>query len=133
MADLFEIVDLANKLQADLDTASAEEARRTAQSWLASATLLTEWPTPIPENLRTWALELAGLVYDNPAWLTTEHVGGTITTWALERRAEILAEARTVYGVGVLAGHPTGSFPDPECWPDPFLTTYGYRTTWTIA
>ena len=72
---LFELDALANKLQRDLDTAAAMEARRIAQAWLGSATLLTEWPIPLPENLRAWALELASPVYDNPAWLRSEKVG----------------------------------------------------------
>jgi len=120
MADLFDLVSLANKLQRDLDTASAEEARRIAQAWLGSATALTVWPTPVPEDLRAWALELAALVYDNPAWLVSEQVADTATTWFLARRNEILSEARQAYGTGGAAsGRAVGCFPDPACLPDP--------------
>lgn len=138
MADLFDLVSLANKLQRDLDTASATEARRIATSWLASATLLTEWPTPIPEDLRTWGLELASLVYDNPGWVEVEQIGDVTTTYNVghlvgqnSRRAEILAEARTKYGIGEMAGRPTGCFPEPECWPDP--ATAGVIPRWYLA
>lgn len=129
MADLFDLPALANKLQVGLDTGSATEARRIAQAWLGSATRLTEWPTPVPEDLRAWAIELAALIYDNPSWLESETVEGSSTRWALSRRAEILAEARARYGTPGVAG-PLGSFPDPVAWPDP---APGYRDPFPVS
>jgi hypothetical protein len=119
VTDLFDLPALANKLQAEVDTGSAIEARRIAQAWLGTATQLTVWPSPIPEDLRTWALELAALVYDNPSWLEQEQVGDVVSRWALNRRAEILTEARRTYATGAATGSGLGSFPDPDPWPDP--------------
>lgn len=115
MADLFELTDLAASLQMDLDTASAMEARRKAQGWLAGATRLTEWPSPPPEDLRAWALELAALAYDNPSGLESEVDGRVTSVWGRRRRGEILLEAKRAYG----QSGPMGSFPPPEPWPDP--------------
>jgi hypothetical protein len=127
VADLFELPDLANTLQADLDTASAAEARRKAQAWLSSATRLSEWPTPAPEDLRAWALELAVIAYDNPSGLSLETVNGTTQQWAVSRRAEILLEARQRYAAAV--GGPMGVFPLPPSpsWPDPVTPGLGGR------
>lgn len=119
MADLFDLPALANKLQTEVEVGSATEARRIAQAWLASATRLSEWPTPVPEDLRAWAIELASLIYDNPSWLETEQTDGTVARWALSRRAEILTEARSRYGTSDIAGHPLGAFPEVQPWPDP--------------
>jgi hypothetical protein len=119
MADLFDLPALGHKLQAQIDTGSAIEARRIAQAWLASATRLTEWPTPIPEDLRAWALELAALVYDNPSWLEMEQVEGNISRWALSRRNEILREARERYGAAAGIFGPLYAFPEVSAWPDP--------------
>lgn len=124
--DLFELDDLAATLQAELDEAAAEEARRKAQAWLGSATRLTVWPTPIPEDLRAWALELAALAYDNPSPLLSERVGEVQTAPYWARRAEILAEARTVYGLAAVNGSPVGVFPAAEPWPDPVVYRYGW-------
>jgi hypothetical protein len=116
MADLFELTDLAAKLQTDLDTASAFEARRSAQAWLARATQLNVWPSPIPEDLRAWALELAGLIYDNPSNKSSETVDNTSSVWALARRKEILTEAALTYSGYAGTQY---SFPATLTWPDP--------------
>jgi hypothetical protein len=123
VAELFELSDLAATLQADLDTASATEARRKASAWLASATYLTAWPTPVPENLRAWAIELAAMAYDNPSNLNSEsYADGTSTNWAIARRAEILAEARTHYPKAGGGNKPQGAFPQSSFYPDPVET-----------
>jgi hypothetical protein len=115
VADLFELSELAASLQMDLDTASAIEARRKAQGWLAAATRITEWPSPPPEDLRAWAMELAALAYDNPSGLESEVDGRVTSVWGRRRRGEILLEAKRTYG----HTGPMGSFPQPEPWPDP--------------
>jgi hypothetical protein len=128
MANLFDdLTDLATSLQVDLDAASADEARRKAQAWLASATSLTAWPTPIPEDLRAWAIELAALAYDNPSMLESETLdGGATVRWALNRRTEILDNARARYGSGAIAGRPEGNFPAALDDPDPLIATQPY-------
>lgn len=118
MADLFELTALAATLQTDLDTASAMEARRKAQGWLAGATQIKEWPSPPPEDLRAWALELAALAYDNPSGLESETDSRVTSVWGRRKRAEILAEAKEAYS-SFASTKPLGSFPDPAPWPDP--------------
>lgn len=128
MDDLFALTDLAATLQVDLDTSSAAEARRKAQADLVSATRLTVWPTPIPEDLRSWGLQLAALYYDNPSMLEMEQNGATMTRWQLSRRDDILKLARSRYS-GLLAGDiPIGAFPLPDPWPDPYTRVKTFRS-----
>ncbi|BEL07833.1 hypothetical protein Q0Z83_060240 [Actinoplanes sichuanensis] len=117
MADLFELTDLASYLQrADLDVETAVRARRIASGKLRSATRLAAWPDPVPDDLWTWAVELAGLAYNNPELLATETTGAVSSTWERGRQAEILAAARETYGGpgGIPAGGPLFSFPEPD-------------------
>jgi hypothetical protein len=124
VSDLFDLQDLASALHIEeIDLAAAEEARRQAQAWLASATLLPQWPTPVPEDLRAWALELAAQAYDNPLGLASETVGPTQSVWSPTRRAEILTAARVRFSA---AAGPIGVFPTPEPWPDPIVLPAWY-------
>lgn len=111
MADLFDLPDLAGYMQRDLDTATATLARRVASGWLRSATGLSEWTAPVPDDLWTWALELAEMAYGNPAGLASEVVGGTTSTFDRARRAAILESARLKYSTGAT---PVYSFPEPD-------------------
>lgn len=111
MADLFDLVDLASYMQRDLDTASATIARRVASGWLRSATGLSDWPSPVPDDLWTWALELAEMAYGNPSGLASEAVDDYSSTFDRARRAAILATARAKYSA---SGVPQYSFPDAD-------------------
>lgn len=111
MADLIELTDLASYLQQDLDEETAVRARRVASGWLRSATALTAWPDPVPDDLWTWALELAAMAYSNPEMLSSETAGGTVSTTDRSRRQAILDAARQAYGVG---RGPLYSFPEPD-------------------
>lgn len=111
MTDLFAITDLASFLQQDVDTSSATVARQVASGWLMSATRLTTWPTPVPDALFAWAIELAAIAYRNPEGLTSESIDDHASTWDRLRRGEILALARATYG-GTSA--PAYSFPDAD-------------------
>lgn len=124
MADLFTLPELASYLQQDLDTSTAEVARRRASGWLRSATKLTEWPAVITDDLWGWALDLAVMAYQNPEWAQSVTVGGVTTNWGdlSTRRDEILAAAGALYNT---AGVPGGYFPAPLGWPDP-ACSYSY-------
>lgn len=111
MADLFALDDLASWLQRDLDTATATRARRAASGWLRSATGFDEWPSTIPDDLWTWAVELAALAYTNPELLATETTGANSATWERGRRDDILRAAKAAYSG---SGKPLYSFPDPD-------------------
>lgn len=112
MADLFELDDLRKALQlstSNFDTDAATIARRLASGWLMGPTGLTSWPTPVPDNLWAWSIELGAIAYRNPASATSEGADDYSVSYDdRKRRAEILAEARTTYG----AGSPQYSFPE---------------------
>jgi hypothetical protein len=126
MADLFDPQDLASYLQQDLDTSTLERCRRVASGWLQAATGLLAWPSPVPDDLWTWAVELAAIAYDNPTGLQTDQVGGKMSTWTVTRRQEILSAAAKRYGPAPRlggVGTPIGEFPDPLWYPDPAALT----------
>lgn len=100
--------------QGPLDAAATSVARRVAAGWLQAATKLATWPDPLPDDLWSWALELAGLAYVNPEGLATDTTGGTTSTWERGRRSAILAEARQAYGAAATGRAPLFSFPDPD-------------------
>lgn len=105
---------LATHLQQNVDTATATQALDGASGLLRSAAGITVDPSPVPLDLRTWTLELAGLIYENPTGREREEVGDIATSWLSVRRRQILAEAARVYGV---APGPVFSFPDAPYWP----------------
>lgn len=121
--DLFTLDDLAAFLQQDLDSATAERCRRVAAGWLRSATNLSTWPDPVPDDLWAWAVELAALAYGNPGGWASETIGGISISWAKGRREEILAAAAARYpkasGVRLAVGSayltiPTAPDPAPR-------------------
>lgn len=113
MADLFDLGDLPLWLQVpQVNEEAAALYRRAVNGWLRTATGLSDWPDPVPDDLWGWAIELAAMVVDNPTMVNTETVGATTTQFGNRaRRAEILAEARHVYNA---AGKPQYSFPEPD-------------------
>jgi hypothetical protein len=119
VADLFELTELASYMQRDLDTSTATNARRIASGWLGSATGISEWSAPIPDDLWTWALELAEMAYGNPSGAASESIDDYATTFDRARRASILGAARRKYSV---AGTPVYSFPEPD-WSWTTVTT----------
>lgn len=115
---LVNTVDLSRFLQRGLDVDSAVVAVRVAEGWLRSATRLTAWPDPVPEDLWSWALELAAMAYDNPTGVGSRTTGGEADAGLLDRRADILRSAALRYGSGVDGGvGPVFSFPAPVPWP----------------
>lgn len=115
MADLFDLVDLPSWLQVpEVDTETASRVRRYVNGWLQDATGLTVWPSPVPDRLWAWAIELAGIVLENPTAKWSETIDdyvGVNDRGANGRRGEILKAARTAYNTG--AG-PQYSFPAPD-------------------
>lgn len=112
MPDLFALTDLPSWLQVpEVDTETATRVRRYASGWLSSATRLTAWPDPVPDDLWAWGLELAAIAYRNPDGVASEQVDDAAATWDRRRRAEILSAATARYGA---AGTPLYSFPEPD-------------------
>lgn len=112
MADLFDLGDLPSWLQVpEVDTQTATRVRRYVNGWLQDATGFTEWPDPIPDRLWAWAIELAGIVYDNPTAKWSEAIDDYTSQADRNRRREILDAARAAYNT---AGRPIYSFPEPD-------------------
>lgn len=108
------IDQLGLHLQAELDELSAEQALDGASALLRSAAGLTVDPDPVPLDLRTWALELAAMIYENPSGLASEGEGDFTPTWDRGRRKEILDAAAKTYGA---APGPSFDFPAASSWP----------------
>jgi hypothetical protein len=99
MSDLFDLADLPSWLQVpEVDEQTAIRVRRYASGWLMAATGLTSWPDPVPDNLWAWGIELAGIAFRNPTALTSDSIDDYSRSFDSARRAEILAEAKAVFG-----------------------------------
>jgi hypothetical protein len=109
--DLFTLDEFASYVQQDVDTSTATVARRVAYGWLKWATGLTDWATPVDDQLFSWGLELAAIAFRNPDGTASEGVDDHQVTWDRLRRKAILDAARLAYGTG---GQPQYSFPDPD-------------------
>lgn len=111
MADLFAIDEFASYIQQDVDTSSATVARRVASGWLKSVTGLTDFGTPVDDQLFAWGLELAAIAFRNPDGAAAESVDDHNVQWDRARRRDILEAARAAYGT---SSQPQYSFPDPD-------------------
>jgi hypothetical protein len=119
VTDLFDLGDLPSWMQIpEVDAETATRYRRAVNGWLQDATGFTEWPTPVPDQLWAWAIELAAIVFDNPAANWSATIDDTVTVYERGpqgRRQQILNAARAAYNT---AGKPQGSFPEPDWyWP----------------
>lgn len=115
MADLFDLVDLPSWLQVpEVDAETATRVRRLASAWLQDATGLSDWPSPVPDRLWAWALELAAIIFENPTAKWSQTIDDSVDVYERGqqgRRREILDAARIAYNT---AGKPMGSFPAPD-------------------
>lgn len=124
---LFTATDLGNMLQCSVTDEAAAAAERLAWGWLKPVLGITteDRPDPVTAELFAWAIELGAIAYENPAGLSAYQLGDERSQFSAERRNEILATAAAggkVTSSGVPS--PRGSFPAPECWPDP-IRRYG--------
>jgi hypothetical protein len=115
VTDLFDLGDLPSWMRVSgVDTETATRYRRAVNGWLQDATGLDTWPSPVPDKLWAWALELAAIVWDNPMANWSSAIDDASTVYergAQGRRREILDAARRTYNT---ASKPQGSFPDPD-------------------
>lgn len=116
--------ELGNYLHQSVNAAPAALAIRMADAWLSSVCLnMPPWPTPVPEDLWGWALELAAMAYGNPTNMTSRTTDEDTRTWDMARRREILDAAAQKYGDGSgpasVGSGPQGNFPIALAWPDP--------------
>jgi hypothetical protein len=120
VAVLFQPIELASLLQRTVQPGGVEAAEEVAAGWLRAATGLTALPDPVPDDLHTWGLELAALVYNS-----FTPTGGVVSPVDPAARDRILAAAGRAYGPGGAGtGGPRGCFPATEAWPDPIRVPY---------
>lgn len=108
--------DVRNLLpQRTLTDAQIDTAERLVAGWLRTASGRTDVDALADDDpLFSPALELVGLVLDNPTSLASKTVGPTSRMWPLApRRDAILREVK------LRARQPSGSFPCAQPWPDP--------------
>lgn len=118
---LFSPDELAAWLQYEVEPTSAAQVERVVAGWLSEATGLDAFPDPLPPVLYAWAVELAGIAYENPTSMTDDQAGETRSAWA-DRKRQILLSA-TAWGQRTsgtsAAPLPRGRFPAAQPWPDP--------------
>ena len=114
---LVERSDLAAFLQRPVVERTADLAVQLVEGWLRPLVRSIPWPPDRTAHPDLWsaAVELAGMVVDNPTSMRSSVVGGQTDEWTVARRSEILTEVASRYG----AVAPLGSFPPPEPWPAP--------------
>lgn len=117
MGYLFAAADLSALLQQDVDPTTAAKLEQVVWGWLRGPLGLTERPTPVPEEIFSWAIELGAIAHENPAGLASYSLGEERWAYSSERRLEILALA----GAGASetgTGVPRGNFPPYVPYPD---------------
>ena len=138
---LFSATELATWLHYTEDLSDdhriVEQIHRVVSGWLLEALEWDSWPytsrSEVPDVIHAFAVELAGIAWENPTSQTTDSSGeGVSTSWA-PARERILARAR---GWAARAASPSGStvpspqasFPAPPPWPDPTVRDRSWRT-----
>lgn len=115
-------------LSREIKPAVAALREKVVWGWLKGPLKLTARPVPVPEQIFAWALELGGILHQNPAAFSGRQLGDDNTSFSLARRAEILQEAAG-YPDGDSDGIPSprGRFPAARPYPDPACPPLGGR------
>jgi hypothetical protein len=126
MADIATVEELASFLQTDLDTATANLLLLDLAQGLITAEIGVQ--NPWPSIAKSVALSAAGRAYVNPDGLKQDTIGGTTAiyntplymsgVYLSEQERQSLHLWANGPG-GSTLNQPQGSFPDPQCWPDP--------------
>jgi hypothetical protein len=111
MADLFTYAEFNLYVKETVDPATTDVVRRIAYGWLKSATGLADWPSPVPDSLFAWGLELTAIAYRNPDGAAAEEIDDHNVQWDRARRRDILTAAMKAYSG---ATQPQYSFPEPD-------------------
>lgn len=127
---LFTNEELEAWLQYRVNAPTAAIVEQVVAGWLSSATNLASLPAEPPPALKAWAIELAGIAYENPTSMSDDQTEQLRSAW-MDRRRQILLDvrewAKTLSPVEVSAGPlPKGSFPPASPWPQP-AACYGPR------
>lgn len=124
---LFDENELSDFLRYPVSEEAAAIAERVAWGWLTPVLGLSVRPEPCPDQVFSWAIELAAIAHETPnGAITATANGATSDTYGAPRRQQILAEAkRWVDSSGAGRGSPIGCFPPARAWPDPARPRYG--------
>jgi hypothetical protein len=113
---LFSTAELTDYLQYTVTDAQAAIAERVVWGWMKPLLGLDDRPSPVPEDVFSWAVELGAIVHENPnGSVTASSTGATSDTFG-PRRQEILNDV-ALWGGGT-ATAPRGSFPPANYWPE---------------
>lgn len=127
-SQLFTPTDLSHWLGSPVDDGRGAVVERVVWGWLVEVLTATERPSPVPDQLFAWALELGAIAHENPAGLSSKGFGDVTEAYSEERRRALLATiagSDLGNGVGSAAGtRPRGSFPPAQAYPDPADAAY---------
>lgn len=114
---LFVSADLSNWLGKAVTEPRAEIVESVVWGWLKPALGASERPNPVPDEVFSWAIELAAIAHENPAGLSARSLGPFSEQFSSERRDEIL-ESVAAANPAADALSPRGSFPTALPYPD---------------
>lgn len=115
---LFVAADLSDWLGRAVTEPRAEIVESVVWGWLKPALGVSDRPNPVPDEVFSWAIELAAIAHENPSGLSSKQLGPASQSFSLERRNEILEGARAGWTGGDAALSPRGSFPPAIPYPD---------------
>lgn len=120
---LFTADDLTGLLRKPVTDTSAVLVERVVWGWLRPILDVDARPTPVPDELFAWAVELGGIAYENPIGLSGKGIGPFTEQYSglRDRRETILEDVRAWAAEqgGTSPTAPRGSFPPAQCYPDP--------------
>ena len=75
---LFEPQDLSNWLGKTVADEKATSIEKVVWGWLKPQLGATERPDPVPDEVFSWAIELAAIAYENPTGLSARQLGAHV-------------------------------------------------------
>lgn len=117
MTPLFTADDLTSWLGRDVTEGKAATIEQVVWGWLKPALKAETRPSAVPDEVFSWAIELAAIAHENPAGLSSQQLGDEQQAFSIERRNEILREASSGASGGALS--PRSNFPPARPYPDP--------------
>ena len=124
---IFTADELSNWLGYPVQSDTAATVEKVVSGWLLDA--LDRDSLPIADmgsRLWSWAIELAGIAYENPTSMSSDSTADQATSWSPARKDAILAAVArwgrrltNPDGIDGASPMPRGSFPPAQHWPEP--------------
>lgn len=118
---LFEPEDLARWMGVQVSSSRARFLEEQVSARFLDKAGLTAWPAPVPPVVKSWTVEYAALLYENPTALSDDRSGESFQRWnprAREITAELAEWAQRISSPTNVGG-PVGQFPPARPFPDP--------------